>query len=383
MGICLPPKEQMLSRLKEAMTDSRYIATSKLSDEQIGDIYHEVIKSYFDDLDVVLITSLDEIQDTNALFITVTKQSGFNKIKLDSLTNLISIGNDVMFVGEYLPYQFEVDFGYNLNEESMAFDSLSLVTTEGDTVLHFNKVNEELENKKSWLSNFYTLSFGDDSIVNPITYIEDGKFISFQLEKDKGSLLFHYVPDIFRNIGFRNRAMFEYHQYLLSQFDPDKVYIINGKYYDYVEDINPLQFVLAHRSLKTAYFLLLFIVLIFILFEGKRKQKAIPLVPKNENTSLEYIDTLSRLYLHQNQHNKLLKYMEDNFYHTIEHWYYIKPDEEYYMEKLAKKSKIPIVKLESLVKHFKYKGREITANRLADIERQLDDIYKLIRNNRK
>ena len=74
-------------------------------------IYHEVIKSYFDDLDVVLITSLDEIQDTNALFITVTKQSGFNKIKLDSLTNLISIGNDVMFVGEYLPYQFEVDFG--------------------------------------------------------------------------------------------------------------------------------------------------------------------------------------------------------------------------------------------------------------------------------
>ncbi|EGR2227492.1 hypothetical protein DZF79_04385 [Vibrio parahaemolyticus] len=43
MGICLPPKEQMLSRLKEAMTDNRYIATSKLSDEQIGDIYHEVI----------------------------------------------------------------------------------------------------------------------------------------------------------------------------------------------------------------------------------------------------------------------------------------------------------------------------------------------------
>lgn len=43
MGICLPPKEQMLSRLKEVMTDNRYIATSQLNDEQIGDIYHEVI----------------------------------------------------------------------------------------------------------------------------------------------------------------------------------------------------------------------------------------------------------------------------------------------------------------------------------------------------
>jgi len=62
---------------------------------------------------------------------------------------------------------------------------------------------------------------------------------------------------------------------------------------------SPVRFILSNRSLKAGYYLFLISIIVYIIFEGKRKQRYIPVIRGNVNTSLEFIETIGRLYYHR------------------------------------------------------------------------------------
>lgn len=64
----------------------------------------------------------------------------------------------------------------------------------------------------------------------------------------------------------------------------------------------PLRFILTNAPLKAAYYMLLFGLLLYIIFEGKRKQRIIPVITPPQNTSLEFIETIGRLYYQKGTH---------------------------------------------------------------------------------
>ena len=67
----------------------------------------------------------------------------------------------------------------------------------------------------------------------------------------------------------------------------------------------PLRFILQQPALAWAWYVLLAGVLLYLLFRAKRRQRIIPVLPTNRNTSLEYIQTVGRLYFLQENHKKL------------------------------------------------------------------------------
>jgi hypothetical protein len=72
-----------------------------------------------------------------------------------------------------------------------------------------------------------------------------------------------------------------------------------------MEEMTPLRFILSNASLKFAYYTGMITLLIFILFEIKRKQRAIPIINPPENSSLEFAETVGRLYYHQGDHKNI------------------------------------------------------------------------------
>ena len=58
----------------------------------------------------------------------------------------------------------------------------------------------------------------------------------------------------------------------------------------------PLRFVLAHPALRWAYFVALFGVVLFILFRGRRWQRAVPVVAPPPNRARGFVETVGRLY---------------------------------------------------------------------------------------
>jgi len=51
----------------------------------------------------------------------------------------------------------------------------------------------------------------------------------------------------------------------------------------------PLKYILSQESLKWAYYILIVSIIVYIIFQGKRKQRVIPLIPPLKNTTLEFV----------------------------------------------------------------------------------------------
>ena len=65
----------------------------------------------------------------------------------------------------------------------------------------------------------------------------------------------------------------------------------------------PLRFVLTTDPLAWAYYIVLGSILLFMIFEAKRKQRVIPILKPLSNTTLEFVSTVGNLYF-QNQDHK-------------------------------------------------------------------------------
>jgi len=190
---------------------------------------------------------------------------------------------------------------------------------------------------------------------------------------------------MFFNYSYRQPQMFDYTQSILTYFDPDHIVFLNAlTNIERPPNEHPLQFIMSSPPLKTAYYLFVIGLFLYAVFEGRRKQKSIPITDKNENTSLEYIETVSQLFYQQNQHEKLVAHMKSIFFHKMEQKYFIKKDNPEYLAILTKKSKIPksdliyiLDRFQNLDENYTFKG-----DQLVGLNKRLEQIYAFINRNK-
>src|SRR5690606_2110127 len=68
---------------------------------------------------------------------------------------------------------------------------------------------------------------------------------------------------------------------------------------------SPLYILLGNKALKWAYYFTLIGALLFVLFEGKRKQRAIPVVAPLQNQTYHFTRTVAGLYLDRRDYKKV------------------------------------------------------------------------------
>ena len=64
----------------------------------------------------------------------------------------------------------------------------------------------------------------------------------------------------------------------------------------------PLEYIFSQAALRQAWYLILAAAGLFVLFRAKRRQRIIPVLPENRNTSLEFVQTIGRLYFLEQNH---------------------------------------------------------------------------------
>ena len=67
------------------------------------------------------------------------------------------------------------------------------------------------------------------------------------------------------------------------------------------------RYIFTQPALTWAYYLVLIGLLFYALFAGKRTQRVIPVVEPPRNTSLEFAQTVGRLYFQQGDHDNLAR----------------------------------------------------------------------------
>ena len=130
--------------------------------------------------------------------------------------------------------------------------------------------------------------------------ITDPKINFIDIPVGDGNLLLHTQPEVLTNYFLLEGENLSYTEGVLSYIDPTRNlywdnYYKSGK----PIELSPLYILLNNKHLKWAYYCILIGALLFVLFEGKRKQRKIPVVVPPANRTLAYTQTIAGMYLDQ------------------------------------------------------------------------------------
>ncbi|MGO1751587.1 MAG: DUF4350 domain-containing protein, partial [Psychroflexus sp.] len=114
-----------------------------------------------------------------------------------------------------------------------------------------------------------------------------------------------------------------------------------------------LHYLLNNKYLRITYYLLIISLIIFIFFEGKRKQKAIKIVKPLQNKSYEYVKTIADMYVNKSNHKKIAMLKIDLFFAKIRQKYHLQTQDidKTFIKNLALKSE---QSEEHIINTFKY-----------------------------
>ena len=220
-----------------------------------------------------------------------------------------------------------------------------------DSVVSANFYDEPLNRKKPWKFhyqkrdkifnyNFQCLDnshFTTDKNLEPLAYI-DSNYANFaRVKYGKGEFLLHVTPLFFSNFQLINPDRAEYVSSVLS-------FIPNGNIYwdEYSRDwrselnvppnpadqpANPLKFIMDHPPLRWALYLLVAATFTGLLFGLKRQQRIVPVIEPVRNSSLEFLQTVGRLYFLQKQHPRIIRHQMRYFFTFIREKYRINTNE--------------------------------------------------------
>jgi len=178
-----------------------------------------------------------------------------------------------------------------------------------DSISKLNFYNKKLKRsipyvyKKSASFNFFNSL--DTTNCEILAYDKEKNVIFFRQAFGKGFFYVSTVPEVFTNYAMITEKNYEFAYKMLSYL-PVRNTIWDEYYKPFrKEKKSSLSFLLGERSLKTAYYMLLFTILLFVIFSAKRKQRIIPIIKPHKNKTTEFVHTISGLYYKSKNHKDI------------------------------------------------------------------------------
>lgn len=128
-----------------------------------------------------------------------------------------------------------------------------------------------------------------------------------QYQFGKGSLLLCANPQLFTNYSLLNENGADYAAKVFSYL-PQAKEIIWDEHFSrpVVNSDSHFRVLFSYEQLRWAYYLALIGLVIFVLYEMKRRQRIIPIIDPLTNTSVEFAKVVGRVYYQQRNHNDII-----------------------------------------------------------------------------
>ncbi|NCT18480.1 MAG: DUF4350 domain-containing protein [Flavobacteriaceae bacterium CG_4_8_14_3_um_filter_34_10] len=266
-------------------------------------------------LEEVNLPPFEMLKDTSfyGTYLFINNTVNFDKSELEKLLAWTEKGN-TLFVSA------------NYHSEAL-LDSLKMKTSAAFLFSNFetrallNLVNKKLTSSTPFLLNkevpiLYfkeidtakTTVLGVTQVFNDTLTISKPKVNFIRMPIGKGLLYLHNQPEIFTNYFILTENNIEHTQNVLSYLNNNTtIYWDNHYKTGKKTSKSPLYLLFANKHLKWGYYFVLLGSILFILFEGKRKQKPIPIVVPLTNKTYEYTQTIAGMYLEKKEHLEIAK----------------------------------------------------------------------------
>lgn len=279
-------------------------------------------------------------------YVFINNQLSFDDAELEKLLEWVDRGNTAFFAAENFSSNLLDTLGLDMNVE---------VPESGiSTKPIFNLSDPVLKAKEAFLYNRETYHFTFSKVdstrhgVIGVSQLYKNNLVITNPQENflevlfgDGAIYLHSSPQVFTNNFILDNGNNTYVERVLAYL-PQESKLYWDAYYKAGKSFytSPLHIVLSSRALKWAYYFFLIGSLLFVVFEGKRKQRSIPVINPPKNHSLEYTSTLSQLYLENKNYTTIARKKTTYFLYFIRNNYGINSSviNEEFMESLASKS---------------------------------------------
>jgi len=283
-------------------------------------IFYNQIKDIFPKAEVktsglAIYNTIKDKNYKNSAYIIIAPQLKIEKTDLVQLKKYISAGNDVFIASYDLGDAAEKDFKLKLsttfsqNGSSVNFTNPALKTV----------VNYGFE--KGIGNQYFSRIDTARATVLGVDANNNANFLKYSF--GKGALYLIAGPGFYSNFNLLDKYGAEYAAKTLSYLQGSKT-VIYDEYFTTPKtgETDLLRVFFKHPELKYAYYLSVFSLLLFVLYDIKRRQRIIPIADAYTNTSVEFAHVVGSVYYHERNNldiaqkkiNYLLEHLRSRYY---------------------------------------------------------------------
>ncbi len=331
----------------------------------------------------------NDISDTAALYVCITPRLYLNVDEKKAMLDYVYAGNSLFIAANYIDNELLDEIKCKENYRPLPYYNFfdSLRTT--DTKLQespFPYYYLPFKNSFSFKDTVFTKVLGVNEQQQP-------NFILFF--HGKGKLFLHCDPKVFSNYFLLQQDNYKYLQNAFGYTNnyPDHLYW--DDYYRKLssrrnsnknnEDnrFSSLSEIMKHPALAAAFWLGLLLLLLYILFGSKRRQRIIEKIKPNENTTVTFTETIGRLYLQKKDNKNIAEKMITYFNEYVRNNYYLNTNliNEDFITTLSRKSGVEKDKVESLYRTISHAHNTDAVDdyQLLSLNDQIQRFYKKIK----
>lgn len=210
---------------------------------------------------------------------------------------------------------------------------------------------------------------------------EDGKANFIQYRFGKGSIFILPNPELLTNYSLLRSDGLDYASKALSYL-PNAKNLIWDEHFTRIasQKDSVLRVFFEYDQLRWAYYIALLSLVIFVLYEIKRRQRVIPVIDRPKNTSVEFVKVVGRVYYQQRNNRDIAEKKVNYFLEYIRSKYRLKTtllDQEF-KTTLARVSGASAEVIEVLFEeiNFLHAGGTVSDRQLIALNKLIEQFYK-------
>jgi hypothetical protein len=283
--------------------------------------------------------------DTSSVYINLSKNYFTSERDAQSLLDFVYRGNTAFISSE--------NFDDSLMNKLYCKETYKYVDPSYENLQQAStKYTDKIALYKDSFSYFYlpfTHYFDsiNSSYARVVGYNKDGKTNMFAFLWGKGRFYFQCEPRAFSNYFLLSNNNYKYMQQALQMLPaaPENIYWDN--FYakrNYAStgnsDGSTLSEIFKHPPLKAAFWIIIALLLLYILFNSKRRQRIVPIENPSENTSIAFAEAIAGLYLSKKDNkviaDKIITYFNEQV--RTKYFLNINVNDSSYADVLSRKS---------------------------------------------
>lgn len=331
----------------------------------------------------------DSIQTTRSLYMIIADELVLSDKDVDWIVRYVEGGNDLFMSANLLSNNVLRKMEIKTNQVFARVEEQPGNMKDTRVNIYFGKDMPEVS------YNFYYYPFSNyfQSYVKESASIQgtNGKgqpdFIILFI--GKGRLYLHLAPRAFSNYFLLTRDNMDYLHHVLNFFRPDPSVVYWDEYYKRLQDerrnsrngqnFSSLRVIMGHPFLKWAFALAVAGFLMFLFSNMKRRQRIIPKQVPPSNASVDFVETVARLYYVNKNNKNIAEKLITYFYEYVRTRYFLRNvgHGDIFVSRLAGKKGMKTEEIEELITCIRQTEMmdEVPDEQLLKLNQLLENFY--------